>query len=83
MHEFGLPEMLESDRIHVSGLVVGEYCESWSHWEGSRSLGQWMLQQGITGICGKPAGCQNSFAGLSINIFCVVCGGAGTISCHM
>lgn len=51
--EFGLLETLESDCIHVAGLVVGDYCEEWSHWEGTHSLSQWMQDQGVPGICGK------------------------------
>ncbi len=50
--KYGLPEVLESDQIHVAGLVIGDYCEEWNHWEGTSSLGQWMKDQGIPGIHG-------------------------------
>ncbi len=32
--------------------MVSEYCETWSHWEGSCSLGDWLKKEGITGIFG-------------------------------
>ncbi len=49
---YGIPKFLESNKIHVAGLVVSEYCETWSHWEGSCSLGDWLKKEGITGIFG-------------------------------
>ena len=47
-----MAESLESDDIHIAGLVVGDYCEDWNHWDGTHSLSQWMLDKGIPGICG-------------------------------
>ena len=51
--ELGLPETLESDQIHVAGLVIGDYCEDWSHWDATHSLSQWLQQQGVPGIYGN------------------------------
>jgi carbamoyl-phosphate synthase small subunit len=47
-----LPRYLESDRIHVEGLVVGDYSDAYSHWNAKRSLSEWMEGQGVAGICG-------------------------------
>ena len=51
--EYGLPLTFESDKIHLSAIIVEDYCEEYSHWEGSRSLGNWMKEQGVPGICGR------------------------------
>jgi len=46
-----LPRYFESDRIHVQGLIVGNYSEAYSHWNARRSLSEWMEEQGVAGIC--------------------------------
>eukprot|EP00038_Savillea_parva_P004025 m.133107 g.133107 ORF g.133107 m.133107 type:complete len:2201 (-) comp11351_c0_seq1:387-6989(-) len=50
--EYGLIKNLESDQIHVSGLVVQEYSEHYNHFEATQSLSDWMENQGIPGITG-------------------------------
>jgi len=50
--QYGLIKNLESDQIHVSGLVVQEYSEHYSHFEATQSLSDWMEKQGIPGITG-------------------------------
>ena len=47
-----LSKYLESDRIHPNGLVIFDYCEDYSNWEAVKSLEQWMVEQGLTGIFG-------------------------------
>jgi len=42
----------ESERIHVSGLVVMEACEEPSHWSSSASLGDWLQAQKVPGLAG-------------------------------
>ncbi|KAA0188624.1 hypothetical protein HAZT_HAZT002269 [Hyalella azteca] len=42
----------ESARVWVGGLVVGELCHEPSHWASTRTLHQWLLSEGITGIQG-------------------------------
>lgn len=39
-------ETWESKRIHAYGVVVSEACTQWSHSKGSRSLLQWLREQG-------------------------------------
>jgi len=48
----GMDTRLESWRIHARGLVVADYSRSYSHWEAKRSLGEWLVEEGITGITG-------------------------------
>lgn len=42
----------ESDRIHITGLVVTEYSEEFSHWNASRSLSDWLTEHKIPAISG-------------------------------
>lgn len=41
-----------ADRIYCAGIVVGEYCESPSHFQLKKTLGQWMADHNVPGICG-------------------------------
>lgn len=50
--EFGLPRYFESVGIKVRGLVVHELCKHPHHWSSSRSLHQWLYEEGIPGIEG-------------------------------
>jgi carbamoyl-phosphate synthase small subunit len=52
LDEFGLQRFFESDRIHITGLVVAEYNEDWSHWNSQGSLGDWLKKHGVPAICG-------------------------------
>src|SRR5712691_6074278 len=45
-----LSQMLESNQIHVRGLIVSEYCEQPSHWQAKRSLGEWLKKHKIPAI---------------------------------
>lgn len=48
----GLLKGFESEKIHIRGLVVTDYCEEYSHWDAVKSLGAWMAEQKIPGIFG-------------------------------
>ena len=48
----GLMVSLESEKIHVSGLIVWEACEEYSHWQATRSLSEWLSEHGVPGIAG-------------------------------
>lgn len=48
----GLLRFWESDRIHVSGLVVAEYSERYSHWNASKSLSQWLVEHEVPALSG-------------------------------
>ncbi len=48
----GLPAFFESDRIHVSGLVVSHYSSSHNHWNAARSLADWLRDEGVPAVEG-------------------------------
>ena len=48
----GLLANFESERIHVRGLIVACNSDEYSHWAATRSLSEWMIEQGIPGIYG-------------------------------
>jgi len=50
--EHGLLKHFESDRIHVSGLLVANYSENYSHWQAERSLSQWLKDENIPALTG-------------------------------
>lgn len=48
----GISSYMESDRIHVSGMVVCDYSEEHSHWLSKESLGDWLKREKVPGITG-------------------------------
>jgi len=48
----GIIESFESDRIQVSGVIANQVSEEPSHFQSTRTLSQWMAQEGIPGIEG-------------------------------
>lgn len=48
--EHKIPYWFESDQIWAAGLVVGEICETPSHWRQIKTLSEWMKEQNIPGI---------------------------------
>ena len=48
----GLASRAESERIHVRGLVIADYSENYSHYDAVKSLGDWLREQRVPGICG-------------------------------
>jgi len=47
-----LETSFESNRIQISGLLVSEYSESYSHWNSVQSLSDWLKSQKIPAISG-------------------------------
>jgi carbamoyl-phosphate synthase small subunit len=47
MHKF-----FESYALHISGLVISDYTEEYSHWNADKSLGDWLKEFRIPGIFG-------------------------------
>jgi carbamoyl-phosphate synthase small subunit len=47
-----LARNFESDRVHISGLVVSSYSAEYSHWNALESLSDWLRDQGVPGVCG-------------------------------
>jgi len=50
--KFGIPANFESVGIKVSGLILQELCFEPFHWASKRTLGEWLRNEGIPGICG-------------------------------
>uniref|UniRef100_A0A668VLB0 Multifunctional protein CAD n=1 Tax=Oreochromis aureus TaxID=47969 RepID=A0A668VLB0_OREAU len=55
--EFGLSKWFESYKIHAAALIIGELSESPSHWSSTKSLDQWLKEQGIPGLQGVDTRC--------------------------
>lgn len=49
--QFGLPAFFESDKIHAKGLIVQDYSHNYSHWNAASSLGDWLKEEGVAGLC--------------------------------
>jgi carbamoyl-phosphate synthase (ammonia) len=49
--EFGLPAYFESNRIHATALLIQDYSHHYSHWKAVCSLGDWLKEQNVPGIC--------------------------------
>jgi carbamoyl-phosphate synthase small subunit len=47
---WGFSELLESEQIHVRGVVVSQICDHPSHQSSSSSLSAWMTEENIPGI---------------------------------
>jgi carbamoyl-phosphate synthase small subunit len=50
--EQGIPKIVESDKIQVSGLVVSDLCEKESHYSANISLSAWLEKGKVPGIYG-------------------------------
>jgi len=48
----GVVQNFESGKIHVAGLIVSEYSDTYSHWTAKKSLGDWLDEQEIPAITG-------------------------------
>lgn len=47
-----ISHLFESDRIQISGLIVSEQSELYSHWNGNKSISQWLKEYNVPGIYG-------------------------------
>ncbi|NXA10740.1 CPSM synthase, partial [Sapayoa aenigma] len=52
LDEMGLRKFLESDGIKVSGLLVLDYSNEYSHWQAARSLGEWLQEEQVPALYG-------------------------------
>jgi len=48
--ENGLPLFFESDKIQVSGVIVGQYQDNFSHWRAVQSLSNWLKEEGVPAL---------------------------------
>lgn len=58
---YGVPEttveddmlkFFESEKIHVSALIISDYSSKYNHWNASMSLGDWLKEQQVPGLFG-------------------------------
>lgn len=47
-----LSEMLESEKVHLRGLVISEYSDEYSHWQAKKSLADFLKKYKIPAIQG-------------------------------
>ena len=47
-----LPKYMESERIHVTALIVADYSETYSHWNALESLDAWLKREGVPALTG-------------------------------
>ena len=40
----GILKYFESEKIHISGLIISDYCKNHSHWMSCKSLSDWMKE---------------------------------------
>ena len=50
--DLGLPLYFESDHIQPQGLIIHELCHEPFHWASTRTLDQWLADEGVPGIYG-------------------------------
>ncbi len=47
-----ISKWFEGNKVHIKGMIVSEYSENFSHWNGTKSLGDWLKENNIPGITG-------------------------------
>lgn len=52
LDEFGLQRNFESSRVHVGGVIVANLADDTSHYSATRSLSNWLADQGVCGLEG-------------------------------
>ena len=50
--DLGLPTFFESDSIHITALLCSDYSSDSCHWNQAKSLGTWLKEHNIPGLCG-------------------------------
>jgi len=47
-----LYDFYESDKIHITGLIISDYSFEYSHWNAIKSLGDWLKEHKVPGLFG-------------------------------
>lgn len=50
--KYNLLKNVESNKIHVQGLIVQNYTHSYSHWNAVKSLSKWLVQEKVPALFG-------------------------------
>ncbi|MDR1732906.1 MAG: glutamine-hydrolyzing carbamoyl-phosphate synthase small subunit [Synergistaceae bacterium] len=48
----GVYDYYESEKIHVTGLIISSYSARYSHWNATKSLGDWLKEHRVPGLYG-------------------------------
>ena len=48
----GLPDFMESGRIHAEAIIVSDYSAEYSHWNACESLSAWLKREQVPGVTG-------------------------------
>ncbi|MDR0421487.1 MAG: glutamine-hydrolyzing carbamoyl-phosphate synthase small subunit [Proteiniphilum sp.] len=48
----GISDFFESSHIHAKGLIVQDRSDEYSHWNGKKSLNDWLREEGIPAVSG-------------------------------
>ena len=48
--KYGLSKYFESNNIHIKGLIISDYSDTFEHYEAVRSLGDWLKKNNIPGL---------------------------------
>lgn len=46
----GIHNFFESEKIHISGLIISDYSFEYSHWNATKSLGDWLKENNVPGL---------------------------------
>ena len=52
LDDLGLPRFMESNQVHIAGLVVSTYSWEHSHWAAQQSLANWLEQHKVPALYG-------------------------------
>lgn len=48
--ENGISRFFESERVHITGLIVSDYSFEFSHWNAAKSLADWLKENKVPGL---------------------------------
>lgn len=52
LKEEGIFQNYESSKVHITGLIISDYSEEYSHWNAQKSLGDWLKEHKVPGLSG-------------------------------
>ena len=50
LQQYGIHRFYESNKIHITGLIISDYSFEYSHWNAMLSLGDWLKSQNVPGL---------------------------------
>ncbi len=48
----GISQYMESDKIHMEGIIVSDYSHNYSHWNAVEGLADWLKREQVFGLTG-------------------------------